>query len=99
MSGFIRSNHFACTSKMKVTISAGFDPRRDVAGIILNRWGHAYVCPAPGFYFGRDGKPAAPEVLRQPIGRVAFANSELNGHQNWVAATGDGKRAVEQLLG
>jgi spermidine dehydrogenase len=57
------------------------------------------VCPAPGFYFGRDGKPAAPEVLRQPIGRIAFANSELNGHQNWRDATGEGKRAVEQLLG
>ena len=77
---------------------AGFDPRADIAGVILNRWGHAYVCPAPGFYFGRNGKPAAPEVLRQPIGRIAFANSELNGHQNWVDATGEGKRAVEQLL-
>jgi spermidine dehydrogenase len=77
---------------------AGFDPRADVAGIILNRWGHAYVCPAPGFYSGRNGRPAAPDVLRQPIGRIAFANSELNGHQNWVDATGEGKRAVEQLL-
>jgi spermidine dehydrogenase len=78
---------------------AGFDPRHDIAGIILNRWGHAYVCPAPGFYFGRDGKPAAPEVLRRPVGRIAFANSELNGHQNWRDATAEGKRAVEQLLG
>jgi spermidine dehydrogenase len=77
----------------------GFDPRVDIAGVILNRWGHAYVCPAPGFYFGRNGKPAAPDVLRQPIGRVAFANAELNGHQNWRVATGEGKRAVEQLLG
>jgi len=78
---------------------AGFDPRADIAGIILNRWGHAYVCPAPGFYFGRNGKPAAPDVLRQAVGRVTFANAELNGHQNWRDATGEGKRAVEQLLG
>lgn len=77
----------------------GFDPRKDIAGIILNRWGHAYVCPAPGFYFGRNGKPAAPDVLRRPVGRVTFANSELHGHQNWVAATEEGKRAVEQLVG
>ena len=76
---------------------SGFDPRADIAGIILNRWGHAYVCPAPGFYFGRNGKPAAPDVLRQPVGRVAFANSELHGHQNWRDATAEGKRAVEQL--
>jgi hypothetical protein len=41
----------------------GFDPRRDVAGIILNRWGHAYVSPQPGFFFGVDGKPAPRDVL------------------------------------
>jgi spermidine dehydrogenase len=75
----------------------GFDPRRDVAGIVLNRWGHAYVCPAPGFYFGRNGRPAAPEVLRRPIGRVSFANAELNGHQNWADATIEGRRAAQQL--
>ncbi len=77
---------------------AGFDPRTDIAGIILNRWGHAYVCPAPGFYFGRNGKPAAPQVLRQPVGRIAFANSDLNGHQNWLDATAEGRRATHQLM-
>ena len=76
---------------------AGFDPRVDIGGIVLNRWGHAFVCPAPGFYFGRNGKPAAPDVLRQPVGRIAFANAELHGHQNWRDATAEGKRAVEQL--
>jgi spermidine dehydrogenase len=84
---------------MRLFGRGGFDARRDVAGIILNRWGHAYVCPAPGFYFGRNGKPAAPDVLRRPAGRVAFANSELHGHQNWLDATAEGKRAVQQLFG
>jgi spermidine dehydrogenase len=83
---------------MRLFARGGFDARRDIAGIILNRWGHAYVCPAPGFYHGRNGKPAAPDVLRKPVGRVAFANSELHGHQNWRDATAEGKRAVEQLL-
>ena len=83
---------------MRLFARGGFDARRDIAGIILNRWGHAYVCPAPGFYYGRNGKPAAPDVLRKPVGRVAFANSELHGHQNWRDATAEGKRAVEQLL-
>ncbi len=83
---------------MRLFARGGFDARRDVAGIILNRWGHAYVCPAPGFYFGRNGKPAAPEVLRRPAGRVAFANSDLHGHQNWHDATAEGRRAVEQLF-
>jgi len=42
----------------------GLDPRRDIAGIILNRWGHAYVNPQPGFFFGVNGKPAPRDVLR-----------------------------------
>lgn len=78
--------------------SAGFNPRRDIAGIILNRWGHAYVDPQPGFYFGRDGKPAPREVVRKRFGRIAFAHSELNGHQNWVAAIDEGRRATNQAL-
>ena len=27
--------------------SGGFHPRPDIAGITLNRWGHAYVNPQP----------------------------------------------------
>lgn len=76
---------------------ARFDPRADIAGIVLNRWGHAYVCPAPGFYYGRNDQPAAPDVLRQPFGRIAFANADLHGHQNWLDATAEGRRAAEQL--
>ena len=43
--------------------SSGFDSRADIAGIILNRWGHAYVNPQQGFMFGKDGKPAPGDVL------------------------------------
>ena len=76
---------------------AGLDPARDIAGVILNRWGHAYVDPAPGFYFGTNGKPAPRDVIRRPFGRIAFAHSELNGHQNASAAVAEGRRAVEQV--
>lgn len=41
---------------------AGFDAQRDIAGIILNRWGHAYLSPQPGFFFGKDGQPAPREI-------------------------------------
>jgi spermidine dehydrogenase len=30
---------------------SGFDAQKDIAGIILNRWGHGYVTPTPGFFF------------------------------------------------
>ena len=77
----------------------GFDARRDIAGIVINRWGHAYGCPPPGFYTGRDGKRAAPDVVREPFGSVAFANAELNGHQHYRVAVEEGRRALRQVAG
>jgi len=78
---------------------SGFDASRDIAGIILNRWGHAYASPAPGFYFGKDGKPAPGDVLRAaPFGRIAFANVDLSGMPDHKSSIIEGNRAVEQVL-
>ena len=77
--------------------SGGFDARRDIAGIVLNRWGHAMPMPAPGFFFGEGGKPPLREILRTRFGRIAFGHSEL-GRMNWSGATDEGKRAMEQSL-
>ena len=77
----------------------GFDAQRDIAGIILNRWGHAYLSPQPGFFFGKDGKPAPREILRRaPFGRIAFANTDLAGAMDHRYSILEAKRAVEQLL-
>jgi spermidine dehydrogenase len=77
----------------------GFDPRRDIAGIILNRWGHAYVNPQPGFFFGLNGKPAPRDVLRgRPHGRIAFANTDLAGASDHRNSIREADRAVQQLL-
>ena len=77
----------------------GFNPRRDIAGIILNRWGHAYVNPQPGFFFGSNGKPAPRDVLRnQPHGRIAFANTDLAGAADHRNSIREADRAVQQLL-
>jgi spermidine dehydrogenase len=78
---------------------AGFDARSDIAGIVLNRWGHAYLNPQPGFFFGKDGKPAPRDVLRAgPFGRIAFANTDLAGAMDHRYSILEAKRAVEQLL-
>jgi spermidine dehydrogenase len=77
--------------------SGGFDARRDMAGIVLNRWGHASISPPPGFFFGQNGVPAPLNVLRQPFGRIAFSNA-LGCGQYWSEAASEGKRAVTQVL-
>jgi spermidine dehydrogenase len=78
---------------------SGFDVKRDIAGIILNRWGHAYLSPQPGFFFGSQGQPAPGEFLRtHPYGRIAFANSDLAGIMDHRMSIQEGRRAVEQIL-
>jgi spermidine dehydrogenase len=79
--------------------ASGFDAKRDVAGIVLNRWGHAYCSPQPGFFFGKDGQPAPREILRRaPFGRIAFANTDLSGDPGHATAIAEGQRAAGQLL-
>jgi spermidine dehydrogenase len=75
----------------------GFDDKRDIAGIIANRQGHAYVVAPPGFFFGKDGKPAPKEVLKKPFHRIAFSHSELFGAQMWESAADEGARAAKQM--
>jgi spermidine dehydrogenase len=77
---------------------AGFDAPRDIAGIVLNRWGHAYIAPQPGFYFGTATSPAPLEVVRRRYGRIAFGHSELSGRQSWGRAAQEGRRALAQVL-
>lgn len=78
--------------------TAGFDHRRDIGAIVLNRWGHAYIAPQPGFYFRPDGSPGPASVIRQGFGRISFGHSELSGRQNWPHAIEEGKRAALQAL-
>jgi len=78
--------------------TAGFDAKRDIAGIMLNRWGHAYLAPQPGFYFGGPGRPAPLEVIRQRYGRIAFGHSELSGRQSWGRAAQESRRALKQVM-
>jgi spermidine dehydrogenase len=79
--------------------ASGFDATRNIAGVVLNRWGHAYVSPQPGFFFGSDGNPPARAVLRAaPFGRIAFANTDLSGTPDHRTAIEEAHRAVSQLL-
>jgi spermidine dehydrogenase len=72
---------------------------KDIAGIVLNRWGHARILQPPGFYYGHDGKPGPRETVEKGYGSVVIAHSELNGHQSATGALQQARRAAEQLLG
>jgi spermidine dehydrogenase len=74
----------------------GFKADRDIAGIILNRWGHARLVQPPGFYYGTEGQPSPLERVREGYGRVTIGHSELNGSQHWDSAIFYGKKAGER---
>ncbi len=76
----------------------GFDADRDIAGITLNRQGHAYVVTPPGFFYGKSGSPAPSDVIRRPHGRIMFAHAELLGYQMWEGAVHEGERAAAQAM-
>ena len=82
----------------KLFSASGFDDQRDVQGIILNRWGHAFVVPEPGFFFDTAERRAPRNVIQQGYGRIAFGHSELNGFQHWGPAADQGRRAMQQIL-
>lgn len=76
---------------------SGFNPKKDISGIILNRWGHSVIVALPGLMFGRDGRPSPLEGAKKPFGRIAFAHSELEGAQYFSGALIHARRAVQEL--
>ncbi|RLA45295.1 MAG: NAD(P)/FAD-dependent oxidoreductase, partial [Gammaproteobacteria bacterium] len=76
----------------------GFNAKRDVAGIVLNRWGHAYISPQPGFHFGLNGKDAPREIVKKGYGRIRFGHSELSGYMSHTRALGEGARAATEAM-
>jgi spermidine dehydrogenase len=82
----------------KMFASAGFNADRDIAGIVLNRWGHAYISPQPGFHFGLNGNEAPKEIVRRGFGRIQFGHSELSGYMSHTRALSEGARAVTQVI-
>lgn len=78
---------------------AGFSAKRDVAAVILNRWGHARLVQPPGWYFGTGGKSSPREIVSKGYGSVGIGHSELNGHQSATGALSQGKRLGEWAAG
>ncbi len=76
--------------------TSGFNASDDIAGIVLNRWGHARVIQPPGFYYGSNGKPSPRQIVERGFGKIVVAHSELNGHQSATGALAQGKRGGEQ---
>ena len=80
----------------RVFADGGFDAKRDIAGIILNRWGHAYIAPQPGFHFGGDDGHGLVGRIKEGEDRIFYGHSELGARMNYRNAIAEGGRAGRQ---
>lgn len=79
----------------------GFDPARDIEGITVNRWAHAYVNRANPLYddiYAEFEDERYPFMRgRKPFGRVAIANSDSGSISLLNVAIDQAHRAVGEL--
>jgi spermidine dehydrogenase len=80
----------------------GFDPARDIEGITVNRWAHAYINRAnplyDEMYEDRDDERYPFVRGRKPFGRIAIANSDAGSSSLINVAIDQAHRAVNELL-
>ena len=81
----------------------GFDPARDIDGIMVNRWPHGYAYtynslfdPLEWVFTESETRPCV--VARKPIGRISIANSDAAASPHTDAAMLEAHRAVTEVL-
>ena len=77
----------------------GFDARRDILALTINRWPHGYA-----YTYDTLGDPDMPEaerphvVGRRPFGRIAIANADAGAAAFTNVAIDQAERAVQDCL-
>jgi spermidine dehydrogenase len=76
----------------------GFDPRRDIAAITVNRWPHGYAYDHNTLFSDELEENEQPWVVgRQRFGRIAIANSDAGGRAYLDCAIDQARRAVNEI--
>ncbi len=77
----------------------GFDARRDIAGITLNRWGHGYSYMYSSVFdeFIDRGEQPPHERARMPYGNIAIANCDAAARDTTPDSIDQARRAVSEL--
>lgn len=77
---------------------SGFDSKRDILAITVNRWPHGYAYFA-NTLFGGPNQPMEPDPLyHQPYGPISIANSDAGWNAFAHEAIDQAFRAVGDLV-
>jgi spermidine dehydrogenase len=77
--------------------AGGFDSRRDIRGITVNRWSHGYSYSFNSLFDGDRDEERIPAMARQRAGRVTIANADAAWSPYAHAAIDQAWRAVAEL--
>ena len=76
----------------------GFSSGRDIAAITVNRWAHGYSYGENSLFDPSDSADETAGTARQPLGRVAIANSDAGWSAYAHTAIEQARRAVDEVL-
>ncbi|MDO9322753.1 MAG: NAD(P)-binding protein [Pseudomonas sp.] len=77
--------------------AGGFEQRRDILAITVNRWPHGYSYYSNPLFDGEDGGAAVMQLARKPLGQVTIANSDSGWDPYLHGAVDQAWRAVTEL--
>jgi spermidine dehydrogenase len=76
----------------------GFDPRKDIEAITVNRWPHGYGYEYNPLFDPEWAPDEAPNIIgRKPFGRITIANSDSGATAYTDVAINEAWRAVNEL--
>lgn len=77
----------------------GFDAKKDIAGITVNRWGHGYSYMYSSVFddFIDKGEQPPHERARLPCGNISIANCDAAARDTTPDAIDQARRAVSEL--
>ncbi|MBN9544747.1 MAG: NAD(P)-binding protein [Alphaproteobacteria bacterium] len=84
----------------RVLGAGGFDPAKDIRGIMVNRWPHGYAYEYNPLFDDFDVPPdQLPHMVgRKHFGRIHIANSDSGAGAYTSTAIDQGRRAVDEIV-
>jgi spermidine dehydrogenase len=77
--------------------AGGFDSKRDIAGITVNRWSHGYAYTPSSLIDDVKAMEKGAEMARKPIGRIVLASADTAWNAYAHSAIDEAARAVKEI--
>ncbi|WP_257936184.1 NAD(P)/FAD-dependent oxidoreductase [Campylobacter lari] len=77
--------------------SAGFNHKKDIKAIVVNRWGHCYSYTENSLFDDSEEAQKTIELARKPFGNIVIANSDSDWSAYMHSAIDQAYRAVNEL--